>query len=636
MVALFESYNARFVDPSTVAETFILRDREFSQLCEQNNSLLIGPRGSGKTTLLKMLKVGAQIAWKNRRQSKALRRFRFAPIYVGADRQLDFIVGNVHLNEANRNSLELLKKSLLAFRVKFACAETLHEITATAIRDQESVSHQFVDVSSDPHAVWRSISTVWEFEKEALTYLEVKTSLQSQLQLINKYLNLIKYGETVNVRELINGGSNLAHDPIQACQSFVDAVNVTIGQPDKKWALCIDEIEIMADDLQQYLFSCLRSIDHRIVLKLATSPFSGIDWNKFNTPRPMAGHDFTVINLAYRDKKLARRFSGQLLEAIIGAERGKGADKGALRGRDILGSSPIAEANSTEAQKDAYSSPHGDHYRRFSRLAEEDVAFRQFLTDRVVDLDKLDQLSEKKRAGLRKHIWQVAVRLEYGPTNIFSRPDSSIGSRSPSRKSVSEIYLGYDSLLTICEGNPRTVIGLLRPLVRLFLGTGKRVSASEQARVLEATYAKYFSLLSTIAVSDPSRKKQTMSVVELIDIIGEYFSEEVNGHVFKSEPSLTIRLDRSTPKEYVEAIGHAMNQGAFVMITDESELHDFGSLDNARLRLSYLLSPRYHTPLIVGQAAKLSTVLTKRKLRQAPRTLTADDLFFGISDDEEN
>jgi len=87
--ASFESYNARFVDPQTVAETFILREKEFHQLCEQNNSLLVGPRGSGKTTLLKMLKVGAQISWKTRRQANTLRRFHFAPIYVGADRQLD-------------------------------------------------------------------------------------------------------------------------------------------------------------------------------------------------------------------------------------------------------------------------------------------------------------------------------------------------------------------------------------------------------------------------------------------------------------------------------------------------------------------------------------------------------------------
>src|SRR5205814_3067592 len=125
----FEPYNARFADPGTVAETFVLRKAAFGSLCEQNNSLLIGPRGSGKTTLLKMLKVSAQINWKTKRQSMFLRRFTFAPIYVGADRLFDLVIGNLEGAAFDENSFELLAKCLLSFRIKFACLDTARELS---------------------------------------------------------------------------------------------------------------------------------------------------------------------------------------------------------------------------------------------------------------------------------------------------------------------------------------------------------------------------------------------------------------------------------------------------------------------------------------------------------------------------
>ncbi|PAM97096.1 hypothetical protein CJI59_36575 [Streptomyces sp. Alain-F2R5] len=81
----------------------------------------------------------------------------------------------------------------------------------------------------------------------------------------------------------------------------------------------------MPDDLQNYLFSGFRSIDHRMVLKLATSPFSKIDWRGLGKDRPMAGNDYTTINLGFTTKhdtrkNDARRFSARLLEALIAAK----------------------------------------------------------------------------------------------------------------------------------------------------------------------------------------------------------------------------------------------------------------------------------------------------------------------------
>ena len=157
----------------------------------------------------------------------------------------------------------------------------------------------------------------------------------------------------------------------------------------------------------------------------------------------MAGHDFTPINLAFTKKSdsrrnEARRFSASLLDAMIAAEGGfRGRNR--PQGRAVLGRSPISEANIGEGQREAYRPPDGAHYVRFKRLEEVDAAFRQFLADRGVSLERVHQEPEDRRASqVRKHIWQVAVRLEYGPTNLYKRRDSSTGERPPSRKAVPE------------------------------------------------------------------------------------------------------------------------------------------------------------------------------------------------------
>jgi hypothetical protein len=629
----FEAYNARFVDPQTVAQTFILRDRQFGLLCQQNNSLLVGPRGSGKTTLLKMLKVGAQIEWKNRRQANSLRRFHFCPIYVGADRQLDFVVGSSPFSEGSRTCVDLLAKALLAFRVKFSCLDTAQEVSNPGLRDMENLSHQFVDLAGREVRLCKALSLVWDLGESAFSFLEVRLRLYWQLGEINRFLEKIKHGVEVRPDELIDRAQYLTHDPVVSCESFVSAFNHIADVPTKIWALCVDELEIMPDHLQRYLFSSFRSRDQRIVLKLATSPFSEIDWRSQDPARPMPGNDYTPINLGFTTKHNsrrndARRFSAQLLDAMIAAE-GK-FKRGARRphGTAVLGRSPITEANTSPDQKDAYKPPIGIHYLRFARLKEKDVAFEQFLGDRGIDLDRMHLVDEDKRAGTaRKYIWQVACRLEYGPTNEFVRPDKSIGGRPPSRKALPDIYLGYDSLLTMCEGNPRTTISLFRPLVRRFFGTSKSVSFEDQAVLVEEALAKYMSLLSSIQVVDPAGNVQNMSIVDLIEAIGEFFSQEVNGPVFKSEPLLTFKVDKVVPREYVDAIGAAMNQGAFVMLADESGLFDHGSIQRARLRFSYLLCPLYHLPLTLGGAANLSRVLSGRRPRTALRALTQDDLF---------
>jgi hypothetical protein len=336
-------------------------------------------------------------------------------------------------------------------------------------------------VRNKPGEVYDLFSSI---PRDAQTYYESREQFSS---------TKIKFGQGVTVRELLDYNQFFSHDPIYTCQSFIDVFNLAIHKPDKIWALCIDEVEIMPPFLQRYLFACFRSVDQRVVLKFATSPFSAIDWDQSVPTRPMAGHDFTPINLSFSKKNEARRFSAQLLEALLISEMGlqRNSDPARLRATDVLGRSPISEANSDPKQRNAYKPPNGEHFVRFVHLREVDSGFRRFLDERNITIENIHQEQETKRAGqARKYIWSVAVRLEYGPNNIFRHKDSTTSERPPSRKTIPMIYLGYDSLMAICEGNPRITISLLRPLVRYYSGTSKSVPHEVQSELLRTAMAK--------------------------------------------------------------------------------------------------------------------------------------------------
>jgi hypothetical protein len=66
------------------------------------------------------------------------------------------------------------------------------------------------------------------------------------------------------------------------------------------------------------------------------------------------------------------------------------------------------------------------------------------------------------------------------------------------------------------------------------------------------------------------------------------------------------------------------------MISDESGLFDFGSIQRARLRLSYLLSPLYHLPLVLGGVANLSRIIGALQ-RSSNRIINQEDLFWRLS-----
>ena len=108
-------------------------------------------------------------------------------------------------------------------------------------------------------------------------------------------------------------------------------------------------------------------------------------------------------------------------------------------------------------------------------------------------------------------------------------------------------------------------------------------------------------------------------MLRLIDQIGEYMFRDVVLGPFKPEPVLSFVVDRWVTQAQVEALGTAINQGAFFLVPNRKGDSTSGSIVNSRFRLSYLLAPDFQLPLTYGTAIQLSTILTSTPRQEQMR-----------------
>src|SRR5438045_309341 len=81
---IFESFNARNLDPEKVAETFV-PSKQYDSLIKRRHTLIVGPRGSGKTTLLKMLQEPALEAWQHDSAEHYRSKIDFTGVFIPTD-----------------------------------------------------------------------------------------------------------------------------------------------------------------------------------------------------------------------------------------------------------------------------------------------------------------------------------------------------------------------------------------------------------------------------------------------------------------------------------------------------------------------------------------------------------------------
>jgi hypothetical protein len=174
-----------------------------------------------------------------------------------------------------------------------------------------------------------------------------------------------------------------------------------------------------------------------------------------------------------------------------------------------------------------------------------------------------------------------------------------------------EPWTGIPSVLRIFDGNPRLFLSFLNSVLTP-LADLEPISRQDQAQALKAVIEDFVGLLGRIVVSDPQKPP---GLLDLLDRVGGAQRRLFYGP-FNPDPVLSFVVDERISVTNVQLLQAGLNAGALVEVEPGRGPHN--ELRGARLRLTYLLAPRYGLPPLLGRSASLSTLLTTQSRNPPP------------------
>lgn len=637
--SLFESFNARPVEPEKVGRGFIY-NRIFSDLTKNRHSVVVGQRGSGKTTYFKMLTLPALMNWRDSQRRKIISEIEFTAIYVPTDfswfsdfrhpvgRSLDPEIDEILAYARFRGSV--LRRML----------DTVDWCTDHRLDSDNELRRFSLPLSEgQKEELAAELAHSWGIEARFGGLDGLRDAIHDRNRFVQRLISLA-YADVTRAKELISENLFLYDKFFDDLVRFADCIARFEGRK-RKWAVCFDEVEIAPDAIKREIWRSQRSFDERFLLKLSASPYDDTLWIAQSPNDPMKLNDYDELSLTF-DRKDAEGFSAKIWTAIC-----KDFGIPAQESVSMLGTSYYEDNFSINTEKseklpDPMAAVHGPTSKRthfyqekFNSLAGKDRSFDEFLTRTRIDPDNFASVKGNQRAFVRKFISTVVIR------DAYFREQSKRGfAHLASKKAIDKFFTGKQTIFTICEGNPRWLLVVLRPMLEEFLSSshsGKRVIPRHiQAKSLEDGITTLLSILSTISPTAVGALEGP-SLLEIIERAGDFFFEQVLGKEFVPEPTLSFAIDENVDERTLSYLGAALNQGAFSIAPSARNpksvrIHNNSSLLNLRLRLSYYLAPRYRLPLVLGKERNLSHILLHQRERSAPEKQIMLDLFGDHND----
>jgi hypothetical protein len=155
--------------------------------------------------------------------------------------------------------------------------------------------------------------------------------------------------------------------------------------------------------------------------------------------------------------------------------------------------------------------------------------------------------------------------------------------------------IGSPTIIRFFDGVPRMLLSFLNRSLSSVDDTGK-VPAAVQARELLSLTDRFVELLRAIPIPDTE-----MSVLDVLDRIGEALTRSVLGPTFISDPVLSVIIDDDVADDTRRALMIALDLGAVFPTSRQ--------LARPTVRLAHILAPRYRLPVRVGRAVTLSRLI---------------------------
>jgi hypothetical protein len=634
--SLYESFNARSLTPAEIGSTFIYSSK-LDEVIERNNSVLIGPRGSGKTTFFKMLLLPALATWEHHKKKELINRLDFTSIYIPADFRW-FPAYRRPLSGAPKDEKidTLLMGALFRAHVLVRAIDTVHYCSDPSISKDPLLSKFFFDLEGKEAKFSELLAMAWKLTPKLGGLYGIREAISDLIASVQKAIVRQQLFEHSAARLLLEYDF-LEYNFFDDLQRFASAFN-HVGGTERRWALCFDELEIAPEQIKMQVLQSPRSFDQQFLIKASVSPFDANYGEAFNPRLPTARQDFSLIMLGMDSQVKIRSFSRELFTAICRERQLPVSNPEQILGRSFFSNAEedgdvIAFDSNDKKVRSPYA-PGGVHYKRMERLYHKDPGFRQFVDAQEHKPVDFEMLSEDKRAALyRKNIALIIIRDEFLRRTVH---DDKKLRRLKTRKVISEVYTGANSVFAMCEGNPRWLIGVSHSLIELYAAERRNrgteiVPRRLQARQIEKTITSYLALLSAI----PTGGSQYQSVLDLVNYLGSYFSEQVLGETFDPDPVLAVGVDDELDLDMKETLGRALSIGALLLIPNPQRPFQVGSIDGHHLRLSYLLAPLHQLPLRGGRSRSLSKILRSRTKQEIDATSNRSQLgdLFGRNDD---
>ena len=564
--SIYESFNARTLTNEQLCSSFIVSE-DFQELASTNHTIMIGPRGSGKTTLVRMLQVENLDIWNDPNAQSYRDSVSFSGVFIPTDRLWKNQYENIKKNHKGDSLLESLLLSTFSYHSIERLVSTLEYRLKRSTSKFKSINISKVDEAE----LIVELASLWKVKPKISSIRSLEVSITAKKKEIIDYISTRdKSPDRSDQPPSIIGG-----DIVSILGSSVRVINSFINERGHKWAFLFDELELAPDELIQPLVNAMRGGPEDLIFKLSLSPYHKKLTVTQDGDSSMNNQDLSFINLTSKSEKSGIDFSTRLCQSIfIKKDLDKPVEKYFEKPREI------------------------NAYNLFKELSNKDENFKLYLNSNNIDIDDINTYTEKDKAPTIRKIKFIAYIRNY-----YIKKD---GHRA-SRKQCPDYYAGFENLCKAMEYNPRMLIGLANKLIPHAKSSGT-ISISQQLSVLNEIFNSYRALLNTIALESSGQK--FTSIYDVIDIIAQYFSNQIVGKKFVAEPKGTLTFKSEESRNFLDAIGLALNAGALIADGGVNEsFHNLDDLMKARCRLSHIFSHKYNLLFAKSRVIEFSDVL---------------------------
>lgn len=608
-----DAFNARDLNAQQVAASFIA-PAQFALLLGDTHCVLEGPRGSGKTTLLKMLTPEAFSIWQKSNTDKSV---SFIGIFVPADvRWAQQLSQRLQVNGIEPTAREGISQAVFSVGIALALIDTIEQ--CSQLHCQERLPKLCFALSRTQESeIAKALTTLWRLEAGVASFAGLKLALRQRQHSLGTLALELSAGRSLldALKTHAYIGSSWLDNIVTALQT----INELLERPDQRWAILLDELEIIPSDLLKTIVRAFRSTSDILRLKISLSP-AGTDLIATGEPgAPTPNNDYRPIALWYEKREEARKFAETLFHnrlASLGALKSENADLASILGLSSTVGDPEEETDNTTNARGSISSAIA---RAFQRLYAKDASFRSMLDTKKIDVNSLPAKDSDTHGPFVRKIAPLVVFRE----REIERFD--LGDKKARRKGgprSAQPYCHYPNLLDLAEGNPRWILTLADSLYAKTRSTEATLdSIGAQTYVVDTFVAQFVSMLRVYPMRTAS-PSQPWAPYRFLEILGSALQASLYDGPFSSDPSLSFRIDDNAWSQFKDYIRVCIDLGALVIIRSNAPApfnasEASGSLVNARVRISYRLAPEFRLPLKHTKEMNMSGPLKSSELLES-------------------